>query len=347
VQTPASQGGGIGRWMELLPDLLEPVARRAVQPVVDALAGRGIQRLLLLPNQALHVFPLHACRLTDGRYLADAFEVVYTPSLSILHRCAARRHTQRDRLLLIENPTLDLVFADVEGARVRRHHSHVQTLRGRQATRDRLLGELTRCHVWHYAGHAGFNARDPLASAVVLQDKRRPQHWLTLRDIFCGLHLPETQLVVISGCETGMLLPDVVDEYVGLPSGFLYAGAACVVSSLWAVSDLSTTLVMDRFYQEWHGGKSIGAALREAQRWLREDVGSGPYLRDQLLTPEFLDGLNGEVRKKCLEQGEALARAYPDRPPFASPYHWAAFQAIGLSFPHVPGPLLSAQGGER
>jgi CHAT domain-containing protein len=117
--------------------------------------------------------------LTDGRYPADAFEVVYTPSLSILHRCAARRQTQRDRLLLIENPTLDLVFADVEGARVRRHHSQVQTLRGRQATRERLLGEFTRCHVWHYDGHAGFNARDPLASALVLQDKRKPQQWLT------------------------------------------------------------------------------------------------------------------------------------------------------------------------
>jgi CHAT domain-containing protein len=332
LRTPPKEGG-VGRWIELLPDLLGPVARQAVQPVVDALAGRGIQRLLLVPNQALHVFPLHACRLSDGRYLADAFEVVYTPSLSILHRCAARRRTQRDRLLLIENPTLDLVFADVEGARVRRRFPHVQTLRGREATRERLLGEFTRCHVWHFDGHAVFGWDDSLDSALVLQDKRRRQLWLPLRDVFCGLHLPETQLAVISGCETGMLSPDIVDEYVGLPSGFLYAGAACVVSSLWAVSDLSTALVMDRFYQEWHSGKSIGAALREAQRWLREDIVSGPCLRNQLLTPEFLEGLNSEVRKKCLAQGDALAAAYPDRPPFGSPYHWAAFQAVGLSFP--------------
>src|SRR5256885_3654725 len=70
---------------------------------------------------------------------------------------------------------------------------------------------------------------------------------------------------------TTLFRSDRIDEYVNLPTGFLFAGAPCVVSSLWAVYDLSSALVMDRFHQEWLGGRSVGAALREAQRWRSEE----------------------------------------------------------------------------
>jgi tetratricopeptide (TPR) repeat protein len=56
-------------WAEALPSFLETLAWRAVWPVFKVLAGQDIQRLILSPNRALHVFPLHACRLADGRCL--------------------------------------------------------------------------------------------------------------------------------------------------------------------------------------------------------------------------------------------------------------------------------------
>ena len=63
------------------------------------------------------------------------------------------------------------------------------------------------------------------------------------------------------------------DEYVGLPAGFLQAGAPCVVSTLWAVDDMSTALLMERFYQQHlDEGLSPSRALRAAQRWLRGEV---------------------------------------------------------------------------
>src|SRR5205823_804248 len=122
-----------------IPSLLEPVAERAVRPLVDHLAGRGIRRLILAPNRALHLFPLHACCLADGRYLADAYEVVYTPSLSILDRCARRERRLRRDLLLVENPTLDLPFTEVEAHRLRGRYPTHTPLYGSRATRDRLM----------------------------------------------------------------------------------------------------------------------------------------------------------------------------------------------------------------
>ncbi|MCP4398626.1 MAG: CHAT domain-containing protein [bacterium] len=75
---------------------------------------------------------------------------------------------------------------------------------------------------------------------------------------------------VYTNCETGMTeFQHTPDEYIGLPTGFLQAGAPCVISTLWAVSDFTTTMLMERFYQN-HLQKEmkIPEALRQAQLWL-------------------------------------------------------------------------------
>src|SRR5262249_28145418 len=80
---------GKERWPEALPGLLAPIAERAVWHVEDWVSERKIERVVIAPHRALHLFPLHACKLRDRTtYWLDAREVVYTPSLSILHRCA-------------------------------------------------------------------------------------------------------------------------------------------------------------------------------------------------------------------------------------------------------------------
>ena len=345
-----------------MPHLLQPVAERAVHPVADALRGLGFRRLILCPNRALHVFPLHACpldkvphlegndpdqtevlnRMLDDapqrqpRYLADEYEVLYTPSLSILHRCSTRRREGR-RLLLVENPTGDLPLAGVEGALARRHYPDHQVLRGHEATRERILSEAAKYQIMQYSGHARFDPEDPLSSALILGDEQRPDSWLPLRTIFAGLQMPQNLLTILSGCESGLLLPDRVDEYISLPSGFLHAGASCVISSLWEVYDFPTMLLIDRLHLEWSAGRSVAAALREAQRWLRQDITSGEQLLKEILPP-FLERLGDDrMRRMCRLTAEQYARLYPDRPPFASPARWAAFVVTGWGLPTRTG----------
>ena len=271
-------------WDEAIPTLLKPVAERAVRPVMERLAGRGIERLILSPHRALQLFPLHACRLADGRYLAESCEVVYTPSLSILHHCAGRCRLHRDHLLLVENPTADpkLPFTEVEGHLLRRIYPTPpgKRLHGSRAGKEQLLQAATASHVINYTGHAVFDPANPLQSALVLGDENDREQWLTLRDVFCALNLPNNALTVINGCESGMIRPDHVDELVGLPSGFLYAGAQCVLCTQWAVYDLSSALLVNRFHQEWlgklpgspPGGRSVAAA-RPADSENEEDSG--------------------------------------------------------------------------
>jgi CHAT domain-containing protein len=88
---------------------------------------------------------------------------------------------------------------------------------------------------------------------------------LTLDEIF-SLDLEQCRLVTLSACETGLIdFKNTSDEYIGLPSGFLLAGSSSVVSSLWNVDDLSTSLLMIKFYQNLKAGLTVTVALNTSR----------------------------------------------------------------------------------
>ena len=71
---------------------------------------------------------------------------------------------------------------------------------------------------------------------------------------------------MFSACQTAMTegkrLPD---EFLGFPSGFLQAGVPGVVGSFWPVEDLSTSLLMNKFY-ELHLGDSSDTSKSKMHR---------------------------------------------------------------------------------
>jgi CHAT domain-containing protein len=146
---------------------------------------------------------------------------------------------------------------------------------------------------------------------------------------------------VLSACETGLIdLNSINDEYIGLPSGFLFAGSPSVVSSLWTVSDLSTSFLMMKFYEillDKNQQVSVPVALKQAQYWL-QDLTVQEYLnqlnscqeivklmQQKLTTKEFtrlMDMIEDEqIRIKGLEPNYKL---------FNNPFYWAAFTAAGI-----------------
>jgi CHAT domain-containing protein len=85
--------------------------------------------------------------------------------------------------------------------------------------------------------------------------------------------LAKGTLAVLSACETGVISERLPDEVLSLSSGILQSGASAVVSSLWSVPDVSTTILMARFYFLCSEQRvPPAAALREAQRWLRDST---------------------------------------------------------------------------
>ncbi|HEV2847070.1 MAG TPA: CHAT domain-containing tetratricopeptide repeat protein, partial [Thermoanaerobaculia bacterium] len=102
-----------------------------------------------------------------------------------------------------------------------------------------LTGGLASYRIVHFATHGVIDARTPELSGLVLSqvgpDGKPREGFLGLPDIY-SLQLG-ADLVVLSGCETALGREIRGEGLVGLTRGFLHAGAARVVASLWRVQD--------------------------------------------------------------------------------------------------------------
>ena len=120
----------------------------------------------------------------------------------------------------------------------------------------------------HFATHGYLDSERPGLSSLVLSmvdAQGKPQDgFLRANDIY-NLKLP-AELVVLSACQTGLGKEIKGEGLVGLTRGFMYAGAARVVVSLWNVNDKATADLMTKFYQKiLKQGERPAAALRAAQ----------------------------------------------------------------------------------
>jgi CHAT domain-containing protein/tetratricopeptide (TPR) repeat protein len=97
---------------------------------------------------------------------------------------------------------------------------------------------------------------------------------LTAEDV-SGLDLLDTELVVLSACETGLGEIHVGEGVFGLQRAFILAGTKTLVMSLWSVPDDATRELMENFYRRILGkdgqpGEPIADALHAAQNDLRQ-----------------------------------------------------------------------------
>jgi CHAT domain-containing protein len=293
------------------------------------LAAWGTRRVVFIPHRGLHLLPLHACwtkTAAGRRYLIDRYEVVQAPSFTLLEICrerSARRAAVPRQLFAFADGTGDLPFAGAETTRIaRRFKDAISTTSADDLARSRTASHL------HFSCHGSYRFESPLESGLDLGDARS----LSLDELFAdGLPLAHAPQVVLSACESGVVsAEDLADEVLGIASGFLFAGASKVVSTLWPVNDLASLLLMERFYDyEVRANLDAAAALRKAQLWLRDAATAGR------LCEFFRREGRRHGGKQTLADGVAqrLRRHFffmpPDARPFAHPYDWAAFALNG------------------
>ena len=84
------------------------------------------------------------------------------------------------------------------------------------------------------------------------------------------LNLSNTELVVLSACETALGDVKGSEGVFGLQRAFRIAGIKKMIVSLWQVPDKETAELMTTFYDYWMKGKTINNAFAEAQADMRK-----------------------------------------------------------------------------
>jgi tetratricopeptide (TPR) repeat protein len=223
----------------------------------------GCERLLIVPHGVLHSVPFAALGEGAGALL-DRHEIVMGASAAVAWR--GLRHgdagiASGPALVLGDGSRLAHVAAELQA--VRNALAGVRLLEGTDASVAALCANAGEADLLHLACHAQFRADSPLYSALHLADGA-----LTAEQVQ-GLRL-HARLVVLSACESAVGDTGIADEGVGLVRAFLMAGAARVLGSHWAVDDAVAADLMADFYRRWRSGMRVAAALREAQRAMRE-----------------------------------------------------------------------------
>ncbi len=128
---------------------------------------------------------------------------------------------------------------------------------------------LARGAIVHLAAHAQLDERRPWRSGLLIGDPRGRDGWLRA-SVIARLRVP-ARLVVLSSCRSAGAAGTDLSALQGLAPAWMSAGVPTVLAAQWNVDDATTARLMRAFYGQLARGLGASAALRAAQRVLRDD----------------------------------------------------------------------------
>jgi CHAT domain-containing protein len=243
--------------------LLQRLYQLLLAPVAQSI--NSYSHVIIIPYNMLHYLPFH-CLYDGTQFLVERLHISYLPAVALLDVCQQRAQRIRAKGVNLRNSLVmglsnqgRLAYAAREAEVVARSLG-ARCVLDEDATSVLLIKVASVCPIVHIAAHGLFRLDSPGFSSIKLAD--RP---FSATEVF-NLDLASCSLVTLSACETGRASISGVDEVIGLGRGFLYAGAASLLPTLWKVDDASSAELMESFYQALLSGSTKAVALASAQR---------------------------------------------------------------------------------
>jgi CHAT domain-containing protein len=273
-----------------------------IKPAESFLSKKS--KLIIIPDGVLNYLPFEVLltenmkttadiSYSDLPFLVKKYQVSFGQSASVLKALILKPEEVRQgavgkRLLAFGDPlyedTLSNILAkyprlEFSGKEIENIASFFSTGSSEIYVRSRATEEnlkrnsaLNEFNYIHFATHGLIDEAKPDLSSLVLTSGRNSGEdgFLQAAEVF-DLKL-NTDLIVLSACQTGLGKLVRGEGMVGLTRAFMYAGTPSVLVSLWSVSDMSTSALMGEFYKNLIKYKfSRTDALQKAQLTLISD----------------------------------------------------------------------------
>lgn len=204
----------------------------------------------ICPEGAAWGIPWNACAAIKGD--ERAWHLALHPSM---RQSLDTTKTPLNSALIIVGDRTGLATADQEIEKIGTTYGEVKVVDSRRL----LLDEFGSSYdVIHVVGHAVHRSRNPMLSAILMEDGPVFAFEIS-RSGF------KTELATLSACETGMISGATRWEPDGLARAFLACGAQSVVASQWELDDEAALLMFGTLHSELAKKTSLENAFLASQ----------------------------------------------------------------------------------
>jgi CHAT domain-containing protein len=262
-----------------------------------ALKKQGVERLVLIPDGMLNYVPFDVLLTEKPDYQTVNFKTLpylikkqtisyhYSSTLKMFSRSSVK--TNGKMLAMASSYDKD-AFINAKGfsARDYRIRTSVDDLPGAKREVEylsktfagkflygknsneenfKLYSKKNPYSVIHLAMHGIVDSKQPEYSSLVFTHSDNKKEDDLLHAYELNLLEINTDLVVLSACETGFGKYERGEGVVSLGRGFMYSGAPSLVMTLWPINDKATSILISEFYNELAMGHGKDEAMRNAK----------------------------------------------------------------------------------
>ena len=246
-----------------------------IRPMSAEITAYSPKQLAIIATGKLRYIPFETLydNQTD-QYLLEKYPIHYLTRISGTRK-QEQKNTQSMKVLAFGNPTptkKNLPSAETEAKIIAEKLSSKHFIR-EEATLSRFKNESPGFPLVHLATHGCFQKDDCTnvglkANNILFANGET----LDIKDAAL-LGLENTNLIVLSACQTAMKADSNGEEIAGVAYLFERAGADAVIASLWNAGDEKTKDIMVKFYENLQQGMTKVEALRQAKlSYVREYV---------------------------------------------------------------------------
>lgn len=228
------------------------------------------ETVVIVPSGVLYYLPFQAlAREQSDRsltFLVEQKQLAVLTSLQLWEQISGeapsgRSASRQERLGAFANPDGTLPAAEQEVKRIASIFGQSLVFLGDKVTRTQLVNLPKDVTLIHFATRGRLDEGDINECYLMLAKGEK----LKLGEIYGLAGKYTARMTVLSACETELRRKDPGNEVAHLANGFVQAGSTTIIASLWQVSDVSTAVMMERFYRELKTGKSTAEAKRAAE----------------------------------------------------------------------------------